>query len=340
MNSDTFAKSAANLKKAVPLMMKYQVPTTPLNYALWYTYVSEEIPQLNQELDSLLEHFDICPPMRAENLYRQFVADKTEQDTWQLRQSVEVMLTELSQSVKDTQVDSHKFQSVLDTTFADLHRVEDEGWSIEEIMVLIRNIDGNSKSITNATKFFNNTLQKSQQEIESLKIQLAETQKLALYDSLTGLLNRYSFDAELSSLMAKNNRGLCLILADIDHFKKFNDEYGHLLGDQVLKAFGRRLNDSARDGSQAYRFGGEEFAILLPSSSLGRARQFAETTRKLIERLSIRDKRTAKSVNNITASFGVSEFKVGDTLTSFITRADEQLYTAKRLGRNRVLPMS
>ncbi|NRA70687.1 MAG: diguanylate cyclase [Gammaproteobacteria bacterium] len=340
MTQDIFNQSAGYLKKAVPLMIKYQVPTTPTNYALWYAYVSEEIPQLNQELDALLDGNKICPPMRAELIYRHHVADKTDSQTWQLRQSVDAMLCELTQSVKDTRVDSGKFQRAIEKSFEDLHRVEDEGWSIEEVMVLIRNLAGDTKRISNAAKFFNHTLEKSQQEIESLKKQLAATEKLALYDSLTGLLNRHSFDAELTSLMAKNNQGLCLILADIDHFKRFNDQYGHLLGDQVLKSFGRRLNDSARDGSQAYRFGGEEFAILLPQSGLGRARQFAETTRKLIEKLSVRDKRTAKSVDNISASFGVSEFRTGDTLTSFITRADEQLYEAKRLGRNRVLPIT
>lgn len=339
MTSELFAQSTANLKKALPLMIKYQVPTIPTNYALWYAYVSNEIPELNQELESLLDDFDICPPMRADALYRHFVAAKTESSTWQLRQSLEAMLCELSQSVRDTRSDSGKFQQALDKTFADLHRIEDEGWSIEEVMVLIRNLEGDSKAITNAEKFFSQSLDKSQREIESLKLQLAETQKLALYDSLTGLLNRYSFDAELTALMAKDNEGLCLILADIDHFKSFNDRYGHLLGDQVLKAFGRRLNDSSRAGSQAYRFGGEEFAILLPRSTLKRARQFAETMRKLIEKLSVRDKRTAQRVDKVTASFGVSEFQAGDTLTSFIARADEQLYQAKHLGRNRVLPL-
>ena len=340
MTTDTLVESAAKLKKAVPLMMKYHVPTTPINYALWYTYVSNEIPELNDGLDDLMANFELCPPVRSEVLYRKFVATKAESTTWQLRQSIETMLGDLGQCVKDTQKDATKFETAINKSFNDLRRIEDEGWSIEEVMGFIHNLKGSSKLITNAAKFLNNSLAKSQQEIESLKQQLLETQKLALYDSLTGLLNRYSFDAELTALLSKNNNGLCLILADIDHFKSFNDQYGHLLGDQVLKAFGKRLNDSARDGSQAYRFGGEEFAILLPSSSLSRARQFAETTRKLIEKLSLKDKRTGKSVDNINASFGVSEFRAGDSLTSFITRADKQLYQAKRLGRNRVFPLS
>ena len=111
------------------------------------------------------------------------------------------------------------------------------------------------------------------------------------------------------------------------------------MGDQVLKAVGRKLNDSLRAGATAYRFGGEEFVILLPKSNLRIARQYAEALRKLIEKLSLKDKRTAKKINNITASFGVAEFASGDSLSSLIARADDYLFEAKRLGRNRVLPL-
>ncbi|MDP2561450.1 GGDEF domain-containing protein [Psychrobium sp. 1_MG-2023] len=339
MDKELFVKSAANLKKAVPLMLKYQVPTTPTNYALWYTYVSNEIPELNSELDLIIEGHSVCPPIQAETLYRTFVADKVESSTWQMRENIEKMMLALNQSVKDTHKDTDKFQDSLDKTFSNLHRVEDEGWSIEEVMVLIRELEGDSKAIRQATQFFSASLTKANQEIDKLKQELEQSQKQALYDSLTGLLNRFSFDTELSYLLNKNNEGLCLILADIDHFKKFNDDYGHLLGDQVLKSVGRRLLDAQRDGALAYRFGGEEFAILIPKSSLRKARQYAETLRKLVDKLSLRDKRSNKQIDHINASFGVAEFQKGDTLTSFIARADEHLYKAKELGRNRVMPM-
>lgn len=339
MSKELFIESTQQLKKAVPLMMKYQVPTTPTNYALWYAYVGDDVPELTTELDQILTHHKMLPPIQAQSLYREFVADKLESSTWEMRQSIESMLVDLTQSLKDTHLDTTKFQSSLEKTFSELQKVEHEGWSIEEIMGLVRELAGESRAIRNATQFFSSSLDSAQQEIESLKNQLAQSQKLALYDSLTGLLNRHSFDTELSALLKAENKGLCLILADIDHFKKFNDEYGHLLGDQVLKAVGRRLLDATRDGAGAYRFGGEEFAILLPKSGIRQARQYAETLRKLVDKLSLRDKRTTKLIDSISASFGVSEFTQGDTLTSFIARADEHLYKAKELGRNRVMPM-
>ncbi|WP_415226889.1 GGDEF domain-containing protein [Psychromonas sp.] len=338
MDKDLIIESAAKLKKAVPLMMKYKVATTPLNYSLWYSYVSNDIPELNEKLDDLIANHDVCPPIQAESLYREFVADKTESSTWELRQSIEKMLIELDQTLIDTDSDTDKFQASVDKTFVDIHRAEDAGYSIDEVIGLLKKLESDSKNMQRSTQFFSNSLAIAKTEIGSLKEQLKKSQKQALYDSLTGLLNRAAFDTEVSLYLSKDNQGLCLIMADIDHFKDFNDQWGHLLGDQVLKAVGRKLNDSMRNGATVYRFGGEEFVILLPKSNLRIARHFAETLRKTIEKLTLKDKRTAQMIKNITASFGVSEFAKGDSLSGLIARADEHLYQAKRLGRNRVLP--
>jgi len=339
MDKDLIIESAANLKKAVPLMMKYKVATTPLNYSLWYSYVANDIPELNVKLDNLIAHHNVCPPVQAESLYREFVADKTESSTWELRQSIEKMLLELDQTLLDTGSDTDKFQASFDKTFVDIHRAEDAGYSVDEVVGLLKKLESDSKNMQRSTQFFSNSLAFARTEIASLKAQLKKSQKQALYDSLTGLLNRAAFDAEVSLYLSKDNQGLCLIMADIDHFKNFNDQWGHLLGDQVLKSVGRKLNDSMRDGATVYRFGGEEFVILLPNSSLRIARHFAETLRKTIEKLTLKDKRTAQMIKNITASFGVAEFTKGDSLSGLIARADEHLYQAKRLGRNRVLPI-
>lgn len=339
MTQQLLIQSAANLKKAVPLMMKYQVPTTPLNYALWYSYVANEIPELNEKLDNLIADRKVCPPVQAESLYREFVADKAESTTWEMRQSIEKMLIQLEQSLKDTHSDTNKFQEEVDKTFATINKADEEAWSVDEVMALLKKLELESKGIHRSTEFFSDNLATAKSEISALQKALVKSQKQALYDSLTGLLNRYAFDEELSQFLDKEKEGLCLIMADIDYFKKFNDQWGHLLGDQVLKAVGRKLNDSMRNGASAYRFGGEEFVILLPQSNLRLARHYAESLRKIVEKTRLKDKRTTKMIDNITASFGVAEFQEGDTITSLITRADKLLYEAKRLGRNRVLPI-
>lgn len=339
MDSKLIIQSAQNLKKAVPLMMKYKVPTTPVNYALWYTYVSEEVPLLNEKLEALVQGNDFCPPVQCTSLYREFVADKAESETWALRNSVDKMLIQLEQSLTDTHNDTNEFQESVEKTFIDINNVEDDGLTVEEVVGLLKKLQGDSQNIHRSTAFFSETLANAKGEIALLKSELKKSQKQALYDSLTGLLNRHAFDTEVSAFLDSKADGLCLILADIDHFKHFNDEWGHLLGDQVLKAVGRKLNDCMRDGSSAYRFGGEEFVILVPKSKLRIARHMAESMRKMIERLTLKDKRSGQTIKNITLSFGVVEWQSGEALSRFIERADEFLYEAKRLGRNRVLPI-
>lgn len=339
MSDDLIGQSVKNLKKAVPLMMKYKVPTTPINYALWYNYVANDIPQLNIELDNLLAQNNLCSPVETETLYRQFVADESESSAWQLRQNLEKMLLQLDKSIVDTHSDTTKFQDAFDKTFSEVSLAEEQNWSVDEVISLLKKIEGDSHDMNRSTKFFSDSLAAAKNEISALKQELQKSQQQALYDSLTGLLNRYSFDLEIDHLLQHESQGLCLIIADIDKFKLLNDQWGHLLGDQVLKVVSKKLADSMRNGAKAYRFGGEEFVILLPKSNLRIARHFAESLRKLIEKISIKDKRTGQMINSITLSFGVVEYQNDEHLSAFIARADDYLYEAKRLGRNRVLPI-
>ncbi|MCE2596856.1 GGDEF domain-containing protein [Motilimonas cestriensis] len=339
MSKKLFQKSTENLRKAVPLMIKNQVPTTPTNYALWYTYVDNSLPQMNKELDQAITDYGMCPPATGETLYRTYVASKTETDIRQLRSSLELLLNEVSHSMTDTLADTQDFQQMIDKNFDCLSRVEDEGLSFEEVMELVRGLISESKEIRHSTRFLNNQLNTASSEVERLKKQLEQVQKDALYDSLSSLLNRRALDNDLVSLCA-TEQPFSFILVDIDHFKKFNDEYGHLFGDSVIKAIARRLQLSCRDGITAYRFGGEEFALVVPGKNLRVARQLAESIRRAIEKVSVKDKRSNRQVDHITASFGVAEYSAKESASSLIDKADKQLYEAKRLGRNRVLPMS
>ncbi|TKF21378.1 diguanylate cyclase [Vibrio genomosp. F6] len=338
MKKDEFQKSTANLKKAVPLMMKNRVSTTPANYALWYTYVDNAIPQLNREMDGIIEHYGICPPATAEQLYNNYVASRSETNMNELRASIEVLINEVAHSMNDTLADTSAFSDMINQSFSNLSRVEDEGLSMDEVMKVIRKLVSESRDIRHSTQFLNTQLTTASEEISRLKSQLVDVQKDALFDSLSSLYNRGSFDRDLETL-CKANQPMCLILADIDYFKSFNDEYGHLFGDTIIKGIARRLQLSCRDGITAYRFGGEEFAIIVPNKSLRIARQFAETNRRSIEKLSVKDRRSGKQVGNITASFGVAEFIEGESPIQLIDRADKLLYEAKKLGRNRVMPI-
>tara|TARA_R110000744_G_scaffold352739_1_gene458968 strand:- start:245 stop:1267 length:1023 start_codon:yes stop_codon:yes gene_type:complete len=330
--------SFKHLKNTIPLMLKHKIPAVPLNYALWYTYASNESESLNETLDHALQRNLPISDSKTRDLYRKHVADEQDVDVWELRHSLESMVIELSQSVQDTRSETRNFKSTMDTCMDDLAKVEREGLSMEEVMDLVRTLVSQTKQIRGSTLSFSTALNDAEREITRLRNQLEQSQQAALYDALTGLCNRRYFDEELAAYAMRPN--MCLILADLDHFKKINDTHGHVMGDLVLKASAKKLQAACREGAQAFRFGGEEFAIIVPNSKLSVARQIAETMRRSIEKIGVRDKRTSEVLGGISASFGIAEMKAGMNPLALIEAADKQLYEAKNLGRNRVMPMS
>jgi diguanylate cyclase len=125
-------------------------------------------------------------------------------------------------------------------------------------------------------------------------------------------------------------------MADIDHFKRVNDSYGHLIGDKVLHAVGRALQANVKGKDTASRFGGEEFAVLLPQTPLEGAARLAETLRTTVASGRVKSIGSGETVGNITISIGVACYRAGEPAAELIARADRALYAAKASGRNRV----
>lgn len=337
MSDKSFEDSFATLKQTIPLLVKHKISAIPTNYALWYTYVTNESPELTTAVEQVLENKLQLSEIKTKELYRKHISDQQEVSAWELRQSLEAMLIELSQSVKDTRSETNNFKSTMDNCMDDLAKVEKEGLSVEEVMELVRTLVKETKTIHGSTLAFNSALADAQKEIEQLREQLEESQQEALYDALTGLCNRRFFDEELAAQAMKP--GLCLILVDLDHFKKVNDNHGHVMGDLVLKATAKKLQAVCREGAQAFRFGGEEFVVIVPNANLAKARQMAESMRRAIEKIGVKDKRSGEVLGGITASFGVAQLEKGMNPLALVEKTDKLLYQAKDLGRNRVMPM-
>jgi diguanylate cyclase len=190
------------------------------------------------------------------------------------------------------------------------------------------------------TEAYQASLRNSRDQISKLRFELAEKQAETQKDTLTSAYNRRYFDAKLTNILADANRrasAVSLILADLDHFKSINDEHGHLVGDEVLKMFADQMQKHARAEDTVARFGGEEFAVILPHTSVETAVAIAEKMRRWLHgnNWKIAGKPQAQK---ITASFGVAQSRPNDTPAELISRADSCLYASKSSGRNRVTP--
>jgi len=164
-----------------------------------------------------------------------------------------------------------------------------------------------------------------------------ELERLANFDSLTGLHNRRAILHRLDEHIKQVRRyegELSLIMLDIDYFKKVNDQYGHLIGDEVLENVAVLMQQNVRNTDSVGRYGGEEFIIVLSETDLSSALIVAERLRNAIEAAEMRD--SEGNMFGITVSQGVSSYKPGEDKQSLISRADDALYRAKQNGRNRV----
>ncbi|MEC7028274.1 MAG: GGDEF domain-containing protein, partial [Pseudomonadota bacterium] len=151
--------------------------------------------------------------------------------------------------------------------------------------------------------------------------------------------NRKAFDSEIDRVASDTkHRGAAfsLLMVDIDHFKGFNDNFGHQIGDQVLRLVARTLTDGVKGRDMAARYGGEEFAIILPDTPLHAAAIVGESLRKAIAGKEVVNRNTGEKLSRITISVGAAEFTVEEDITDLIERADAALYTAKHNGRNQV----
>lgn len=209
----------------------------------------------------------------------------------------------------------------------------DQVWTIVKLLIA-----DNEKVRRDADEMRTN-LERSHAQIADLRSSLAVAEDTALRDPLTSLGNRRLFDTTLAEAVSdahENKTALCLVLGDVDEFKKLNDKLGHSAGDQILKQFAELLVKNVKGRDYVARIGGEEFAIVLPQTAMGNAYQLTESIRKELETSRWVIPRTGQPAGRLTASFGIAQLKDGDDPAALIDRADAKLYDAKRDGRNRI----
>ena len=183
-------------------------------------------------------------------------------------------------------------------------------------------------------------LSASKQEINELQVNLEVVRNESLTDPLTQLANRKYFDSKLELAIVEaraKSEPLSLMLIDIDHFKNFNDSYGHLIGDQVLRLVATSVQQNVKGQDIAARYGGEEFAVVLPNTLLRSAITVADHIHRAVMTKEVVKRSTGENLGRVTISIGVACLHKSDSAQTLIERTDDCLYAAKRHGRNRVM---
>jgi diguanylate cyclase len=323
------------IRLALPLMSKHNIPITPRNYSVWYKYVSSGVEELTRIINGMIEAGDQFSEEVNEALYRRFCAEKGESELRKIREDLQQVLLTILGEVTDLTGQTEEYERFVSNS---VNRLSEDA-SIQEIRGVIGEIIDKTRILGKFGKSIRNKLEETTEALEMLKKDFAQAKTEATVDFLTEVANRRSFDSALAMFTNEatlNGQPLSLLLIDIDWFKRFNDEFGHLVGDEVLKFMARKIKEMVRGRDLLARFGGEEFAVILPQTPIEGARIVAESIRSFFSKTSLKAKGTARNLGNITVSIGVTSFRPGEPAEAFIHRADRALYAAKETGKNRV----
>lgn len=334
-----FASSEAEraASDALAAMERLRIPPTPINFAVWFYYKLGDIPDLVNEMDRRVrEGHSLTADEHLALFDRYLDIDPLDVEMAQAAYRVDESIAHLLELVAEAGGDAKAFAEMLDTSAKKLNR----DTPAEVVSEVLATLIVQTGELRRKNEELTDQLHQASEEVHELRSSLMTAREQALLDTLTGVANRKAYDLYLERAAReakKSGLPLSLLMIDIDHFKRFNDTFGHAMGDQVLRLVGQILRESLKGKDKATRYGGEEFAIILPNTSLDNAVRVANSLRQTVAAKKIMRKRTGQELARITLSAGVAQYAPGEPLADFQERADRALYLAKHYGRNRVM---
>jgi diguanylate cyclase len=309
----------------------------PRNFEIWYVYATGQNTALNKVVNETLALSGKLTEADLDQIYETYLSQiRTTERIDKVGARVISEIGEVMVLITDALGLTSSFGDSLAGASKNLSITEDR----DQIKTVVETLVKSTREMQQTKQALEDRLMVSKQEISQLQQNLEAIRAESLSDPLTGLGNRKYFDRALDAavqLAVTQNEPLSLLMLDIDHFKSFNDNYGHLTGDQVLRLVGQSLKQIINGRDTIARYGGEEFAVVLPDTDLPKALAVAEQIRRAVVARELKKKSTGEILGRITVSVGLSMLQPGDDRDSLIDRADACLYAAKRGGRNRVI---
>jgi diguanylate cyclase len=323
-------------EKAMQAIAEQRVPPTPNNFHIWFKYALGAPPELKRTINILIAGKRKFDAATNRDLFKTYVGSKATDDavahhvSQQLHGVMDAAKNFLSTAISENRTQMKAISDVADRTEAG---ADDPKALIETLMQEL------GKAATRASKLEASFAEKSR-ELDMIRESLSQSEERARTDTLTGLANRWALEEFFRAAQAESmekGQPLSALLIDIDHFKRFNDNFGHGVGDQVLRLVAKALRERVREVDLPARYGGEELIAVLPDTDLAGCTVVAERIRRALSECKITRRSTGQELPGITVSIGVGQFQFGESMEDFIERCDRALYQAKRTGRNRVV---
>lgn len=337
-----FSSSMEIANSAFRFIQTHMTPPVPRSYEFWYTYAQGNNEKLNEHVNALLQRgagrlkdYDI-EQIHDEHISQNSAEQKLQRET---SQGLSNELNAVHQVLKGYLTSSESFSEKLSASLDELPTFK----TIEDVADLLKDVLAENDRMQKETSKLRAAVENSQEQVDTLEQKLEAAREVSFYDPLTQLRNRRYYDQQLPQELLKaslENLPLCLAVADIDHFKRINDKFGHSVGDGVLKLFANLMSNTVKGRDMVVRYGGEEFVLVLPETQIEDAVTLIDKIRVKLQAINLTVRKTGQTIGNVTASFGIALFEPGDDQDSLFIRADSLLYQAKKGGRNRIVSSS
>jgi len=326
--------NATYIKQILPLMLRHNVAANPINYAIWYDYVAGNNAKLTEVVNKLISQQIPIDSEISIELYKKHVCNASLESFEKINEHIQKVIAQASISINDT----YKKAEITNDSFQKKTLVLENISEATDIKIVLQEIIQETQSLAATSQAMQNKLNEANKEMELLRLELTQVRQMAVTDGLTGLLNRRAFDMTLAEIIEQSEPDKTyLSLLDIDHFKRVNDDYGHTVGDNVIKYVAALMKKHSEDHHYVARYGGEELAIIMPNTSEDKAIEISENIRSSMESSRLKRKDNNQPLHKITLSIGIAQLRAGDDSESLVVRADSALYQAKETGRNKVV---
>lgn len=318
-------------------MSEWNVAPSPENYELFYVYAGGTNPALSKLVEAMIRDKAPFTPAVLTGLCAQFLTRERHAQTMEdVGSGISGMLDMVLATLDRAGKDAGEYGRTLSAASGELGGAN----APAVVSKMVERLVGATQAMEVRTRSLESELQRSSEQVNDLKTQLDTVRKESRLDPLTALANRKAFDHELQAAIADargDGSSVALMMCDIDHFKRFNDTWGHQTGDQVLRLVANCLSENVKGRDTAARYGGEEFIVILRQTPLEGAAKLADQIRTNVETKKLVKRSTGDILGTITISIGVAQLRDQDTADSLVQRADRALYRAKNTGRNRVV---